>query len=58
MWPTYRACEELGLPIIAHSGPDRSGAGYAEPPAFVEMLRSFPELKVVVAHLGGAAWAA
>ena len=56
MWSTYRACEELGLPIIAHSGPDRSGAGHAEPPAFVEMLRTFPELKVVVAHLGGASW--
>ena len=56
MWPTYRACEELRLPIIAHSGPDRSGVDYAEPPSFVEMLRSFPELKVVVAHLGGAAW--
>ena len=56
MWGTYRACEELGLPIIAHSGPDRCGAGHAEPPAFVEMLRTFPELKVVVAHLGGGSW--
>ena len=56
MWATYRVCEELGLPIIAHSGPDRSGAGYAEPSAFIEMLRAFPELKVVVAHLGGGAW--
>lgn len=56
MWPTYRACEEMGLPIIAHSGPDRAGAGHAEPPAFMEMLGAFPALKVVVAHLGGAAW--
>ena len=56
MWATYRTCEELGLPIIAHSGPDRLGEGYAEPPAFVEMLRAFPDLKVVVAHLGGGTW--
>ena len=56
MWPTYRTCEELGLPIIAHSGPDRDGAGHAEPPAFVTMLREFPNLKVVVAHLGGGTW--
>ncbi len=56
MWATYRACQELGMPIIAHSGPDQENIGYAEPPAFVEMLKAFPDLKVVVAHLGGGSW--
>ncbi len=56
MWETYAVCEELGMPIIAHSGSDRQGDGLAEPPAFIDMLRAFPELKVVVAHLGGGAW--
>lgn len=56
LWPVYRNCQELGIPIIGHSGPDRGGRGFAEPKAFGRLLESFPELKVVVAHLGGAAW--
>ncbi len=56
LWAAFRACEELGMPIIAHAGPDRQGIGYSDPPAFVDMLRDFPRLRVVVAHLGGASW--
>ncbi len=56
LWATYGACEERGLPIIAHAGPDQQGKGYSDPPAFVDMLRDFPRLKVVIAHLGGASW--
>ncbi len=56
MWPGYRACQELGVPVIAHSGPDREGAGYAEPRAFAGMLAAFPDLTVVIAHLGGGTW--
>ena len=56
LWPTYQACEELNVPIFAHSGPDRKSRGFAEPRAFAKMLDSFPQLRVVIAHLGGGSW--
>lgn len=56
LWPTYAICEKLGLPILGHAGPDRDGKGYAEPKAFEPMLDAFPRLRVVLAHVGGAAW--
>ncbi len=56
LWPTYAACQELGVAIIGHSGPDQSGAGFAEPRSFGGMLKAFPDLNVVLAHMGGATW--
>lgn len=56
MFPIYEACVDLDVPIVAHSGPSRSGPQFAEPRAFAGMLRSFPRLRVVLAHLGGGAW--
>ena len=56
MWPAYSACQEMGIPIVAHSGPDKLGMGYAEPRAFAGMLAAFPDLKVVIAHMGGGTW--
>lgn len=56
MWPMYGACQELGIPIVAHSGPSRGGEPYAEPHAFEETLKAFPELKIVLAHMGGGTW--
>ena len=56
LWPTYKICQELKVPIIAHSGPDRDSNGFAEPRAFARMLQSFPQLRVVIAHLGGGSW--
>ena len=56
MWPAYRACQEMAIPIVAHSGPDKLGMGYAEPRAFAGMLAAFPDLKVVIAHMGGGTW--
>ena len=54
LWPGYDACQELALPIIAHSGPDRDRSGFAGPCAFANMMKAFPHLRMVVAHLGGA----
>jgi predicted TIM-barrel fold metal-dependent hydrolase len=51
-----RACAELGLTVLSHSGPDREGAGFAEPSAFADVAREVPDLRLVVAHLGGASW--
>ena len=56
LWPVYETCQELAIPIIAHSGPDHAHKGFAEPRAFANMLKAFPHLRMVVAHLGGAAW--
>jgi predicted TIM-barrel fold metal-dependent hydrolase len=55
-WPVFEACQELGLRVVSHSGPSRSGQQYGEPDAFRPMLDAFPNLRLVLAHLGGAAW--
>ncbi len=57
LWPIYKTCEELDVPVIGHSGPDRNGAGFAEPRAFGRMLKEFPRLSVILAHMGGGTWA-
>lgn len=56
LWPTFAVCERLGLAVLGHAGPDREGKGYSEPRAFEAMLAAFPKLRVVLAHMGGAAW--
>lgn len=56
LWPTYEACQDLSIGIVAHSGPDKEGAGFAEPRGFGEVLKAFPDLRVVLAHMGGATW--
>lgn len=56
LWPTYSVCRELGLPVIGHSGPDLEGKGFAEPRAFGAVLKAFPEVPIVLAHMGGATW--
>ncbi len=56
LWPIYAACQELGIAVIGHSGPDKRGAGFAEPRGFGGMLKAFPDLNIVLAHMGGATW--
>ena len=41
------------LPIL---GPIVKSRGFAEPRAFAKMLDTFPQLRVVIAHLGGGSW--
>ena len=52
----YRTCADLGLTVLSHTGSDRNGTGFAEPRSFVPVLRAFPDLRLVLAHLGGASW--
>lgn len=52
----WRVCIELDLPIIAHAGPAKYGDQFATPEAFVPVLKEFPELKLVLAHMGGGSW--
>jgi len=54
--PLFEACRRLDLTVLTHSGPSRSGRHYAEPDAIRSLLSSQPDLRVVVAHMGGAAW--
>lgn len=56
LWPLFAACQELGHPILCHSGPSRDRVPRAEPESFRPVLAAFPQLKLIVAHLGGAAW--
>jgi predicted TIM-barrel fold metal-dependent hydrolase len=57
MWPIFEACVDLGLRVVAHSGPSRKGIQHGEPNAFRPLLKAFPNLKLALAHLGGGAWA-
>jgi predicted TIM-barrel fold metal-dependent hydrolase len=56
MLPVYDICRELELPVVAHAGPDRENFGYGEPRVFAELLRRYPQVPFVLAHLGGATW--
>jgi predicted TIM-barrel fold metal-dependent hydrolase len=56
LWPVYEACRDLGVAVIGHSGPDTAGRGFAEPRAFAETLKAFPQVNFVLAHLGGGSW--
>ena len=58
MWPVYAKAQELALPIITHGGlfmmsPDEP---YTRPSNFESILQSFPELTLVVAHMGHGFW--
>lgn len=54
-YPIYDACQELGLPIVFHSGWDCYSPDliHAAPEASRRVVRDFPRLKIVLAHFGG-----
>ena len=52
LWPVYQTAQQLGLPIVCHSGTGDTSIQYAEPNNFIEVLDSFPGLTLVMAHLG------
>lgn len=56
LWPLFDLCREYRLPVLGHAGRDPANAGFAEPKAFAPVLEAFPELKLIVAHMGGGAW--
>jgi predicted TIM-barrel fold metal-dependent hydrolase len=54
LWPAYHKAQELGLPVISHSGsvalledPEQ----HARPANFVDVLREFPGINIVLAHM-------
>ena len=55
--PMYELCADAGLVVLSHSGPGPAGsAGSARPSDFAPVLRKWPDLRLVLAHLGGASW--
>ena len=56
MHPVYRACEEMGLTMLSHTGSAKGGEKVAEPDAFADVLGAFPRMNVVLAHVGGGSW--
>ena len=52
LWPAYRTAQEMGLPVIFHGGRFVSPAQYAQPKNFVEVLEAFPNMVLVMAHIG------
>ena len=52
LWPAYQTAQQLGLPVIFHAGLFGTPIQYAQPKNFDEVLASFPNLTLVMAHLG------
>lgn len=54
----YTKCEEWGLPIMFHSGPQIAPYydKYAHPIFFADIASDFPDLKIILGHAGGAYW--
>lgn len=55
LFPIYDLCCEAGLVVLSHSGPGHRGAASARPAEFAPVLRQWPQLRLVLAHLGGPA---
>jgi predicted TIM-barrel fold metal-dependent hydrolase len=58
-WPLYAACSELDVAIVSDTGTlgqAEAGIAYGEPVNFSEVLASFPELRLVMAHFPSAFW--
>jgi predicted TIM-barrel fold metal-dependent hydrolase len=55
MFKLYEKANELGLIVIFHAGDEEGGVKgeYSQPERFVEVLKAFPDLTVVLPHLGG-----
>jgi predicted TIM-barrel fold metal-dependent hydrolase len=57
MWPVYEWMVKHDLPITAHSGmniDNKSDLG--EPNRWIKVLEDFPDLKLILAHLGNGFW--
>jgi len=54
-FPVYAAAQELGLPVLIHCGMSWSPAGrssLAQPLLLEPVLEAFPDLRIVIPHLG------
>ncbi|MBI4203032.1 MAG: amidohydrolase [Chloroflexi bacterium] len=54
LYPAYRAAQETGMVILTHTGAFRGTDGsHAHPAMAADLLRAFPNLKLILAHMGG-----
>lgn len=55
MFPIYEELERKGMFLLLHCGEDVSfrNSGRGNPSRIVAVLKNFPELKIIAAHLGG-----
>ena len=55
MLPIYKKCEELGLIVVFHAGYDPLSPDliHCLPQPSAQIAKRFPNLKIVLAHLGG-----
>jgi predicted TIM-barrel fold metal-dependent hydrolase len=55
MFPVYKRAAELGLIITFHCGDEQGGVKgtFSHPHSFIDVVNSFPELSIVLAHFGG-----
>ncbi|WP_226036700.1 amidohydrolase family protein [Aquibacillus saliphilus] len=54
-YPIYARAEQLGLPILFHQGatfPRKAPLRYANPILLEEIAHDFPNLKIIIAHVG------
>jgi len=50
--PIFRRAEKYNLPVKVHSGSDP----YSNPREIAEMAGRFPDVKIILAHMGGQQW--
>jgi predicted TIM-barrel fold metal-dependent hydrolase len=58
LYPVYARCSAAGIPVVVHCGTSNfAGAanGRADPAPLLDIVRDFPELRLVLAH-GGRGW--
>lgn len=58
LYPAYRLCQDQELPVVFHCGTSTfpgSTNRYANPEFIEDVVRDFPDLKVILAH-GGRGW--
>lgn len=57
MWPVYEWMVKHDLPITAHSGMNIDNKSVlGEPNRWIKVLENFPDLKLILAHLGNGFW--
>jgi predicted TIM-barrel fold metal-dependent hydrolase len=54
--PLYEQCAALDLVVLSHSGPGHRHGASARPREFAAVMDAHPRLRLVLAHLGGAAF--
>jgi predicted TIM-barrel fold metal-dependent hydrolase len=55
LWPVYAEAESLEMPVLSHGGvfpADPESSDFSRPKAFARVLKAFPKLRFVLAHMG------